>query len=175
MLEKLHSDPSVNHPLSLTHPIQFGCSAVLASLQAWGRHWGHWGRRGLWLLLLLCCLGWVGVEGAWGAEAAEPAPAAEAPLNLDLDASTIPSEKVQAFVTAYVQVVALIDQREGELQRAETESESFQIQQEIQTEAFELIESAGLTQQEYWQLLGLANSDPDFRDRILAQLEETTP
>ncbi len=173
MLKKLHLSLRVNYQTSVAFHAQHWVSACLRSLQTWGRQWVG---RGVWALLLLCCLTWGTMEVAWAADSPEePIPAAEAPLNLDLDASTIPSEKVQAFVTAYVQVVALIDQREGELQRAETESESFQIQQEIQAEAFDLIETAGLTQQEYWQLLGLANSDPDFRDRILAQLEETTP
>ena len=41
-----------------------------------------------------------------------------------------------------------------------------------QAEAYGLIEAAGLTRQTYWQLLGLANSDAEFRDRVLAQLEE---
>ena len=173
MLKKLNSCLTVNYQASFAFHPQHWVAACLRLLRTWGRHWVS---RGIGVILLLCCLTGGTMPAAWAAENPdEPIPAAEAPLNLDLDASTIPSEKVQAFVTAYVQVVALIDQREGELQRAETESESFQIQQEIQAEAFELIETAGLTQQEYWQLLGLANSDPDFRDRILAQLEETTP
>ncbi|WP_346292008.1 DUF4168 domain-containing protein [Sphaerothrix gracilis] len=90
----------------------------------------------------------------------------------NLTVNNISSEKVNQFVQAYLQVVELIDQRESELQSAETASESLQIQQEIQAEAFSLVTQAGLTQQEYWQLLGLANSDMEFRERILAQLEE---
>ncbi|MBD0337428.1 MAG: DUF4168 domain-containing protein, partial [Cyanobacteria bacterium Co-bin13] len=84
----------------------------------------------------------------------------------------IPSERVSKFVQAYLAVVDLIGQRETDLQRAETETESIQLQEKIQAEAYELIEQAGLTQQEYWQLLGLANTDPDFRERVLAQVEE---
>ncbi|MDA0673065.1 MAG: DUF4168 domain-containing protein, partial [Cyanobacteria bacterium] len=84
----------------------------------------------------------------------------------------IPSEKVTQFVTAYLQVVALIDERSEELERAPTEAESLQIQQDIQRSAYALIEENGLTRQDYWQLLGLANTDAEFRDRILAQLEE---
>ncbi|NJL84962.1 MAG: DUF4168 domain-containing protein [Leptolyngbyaceae cyanobacterium SM1_1_3] len=102
-------------------------------------------------------------------------PPSSVPMTLiesSLTANDISSEKVSQFVQAYLQVVALIDQRENDLQSAETESESLRIQQEIQTEAFSLITQAGLTQTEYWQLLGLANSDMEFRERILAQLEE---
>ncbi|MEO1124309.1 MAG: DUF4168 domain-containing protein [Cyanobacteria bacterium J06635_15] len=91
-----------------------------------------------------------------------------------LSASDISSEKVKQFVKVYLQIVDLIDQREIDLQRVETESESVQMQRQIRLEAFTLIEQAGLTRQEYGQLLGLANSDTDFRDRILAQVEETT-
>ncbi len=90
-----------------------------------------------------------------------------------IDASKIPSEKVNQFVQACLQVVALIDQREGELQAAETESESQQIQRDIENEAIALIENAGLTRQEYLQLLSLTNVDSDFGDRVAALLQET--
>ena len=104
---------------------------------------------------------------------AEPVAPADLPQPESVTESTdIPSEKVSQFVQAYVQVVGLIDQREAELQQAETEAESRQIQQSIQAEAFRLIEDQGLTLTEYVQLLGLANRDPDFRDRILAAIEE---
>lgn len=90
----------------------------------------------------------------------------------ELNAADIPSEKVDQFVAAYLQVVDLIDERGEELQRAETKAESLRLQQAIQTDAFKLIEDAGLSRQDYWQLLGLANTDAEFRDRVLAQLEE---
>lgn len=91
-----------------------------------------------------------------------------------LDASAISSEKVSQFVKAYLEVVNLIEQRESELQGAETESESIQVQQEIQARALELIEAEGLTLQEYLQLLGLANIDPEFGERVAAQLQEAS-
>jgi hypothetical protein len=90
------------------------------------------------------------------------------------DASDIPSETVSQFVTAYLAVVELIEQREADLQRAETEAESLQKQREIQAQAFQLIQETGLTRQQYWQLLGLANADADFRERVLAQVEEAS-
>lgn len=91
-----------------------------------------------------------------------------------LDPSNIPAEKVSQFVHACLQVVALIERREGELQGAETESESSRIEQEIEAEALTIIEQAGLTRQEYLQLLGLANTDPEFGERIAVQLQEAT-
>ena len=89
-----------------------------------------------------------------------------------LDATTIPAEKVNKFVQAYLQVWQLISRREGELQAAETEFESLRIAQEIETEALAIIEQAGLTNQEYLQLLGLANIDPGFGERIATGLQE---
>jgi hypothetical protein len=91
------------------------------------------------------------------------------------DANDIPSETVSRFVRAYIAVVKLIESRELSLQRAETDTESHQMQQEIQAAALELIQADGLTLSAYWELLGLANSDPEFRDRVLAQIDEADP
>ncbi len=91
------------------------------------------------------------------------------------DSSAISSEKVSQFVSAYLQVLALIERREGELRSAETTAESRQLEQDIQAQAFAIIEQAGLTRQEYLQLLGLANTDPEFSDRIIIQLQEAQP
>lgn len=102
----------------------------------------------------------------------QPAPTANGPGHPQPDADDIPSEMVNRFVQAYLDVVALIDQQESHLQRAETETESRQIQQEIQSQAITLIEDSGLTLQSYWELLALANADPSFRERVLAQVEE---
>lgn len=97
-----------------------------------------------------------------------------APSRPLVDPSSIPSEKVSEFVHACLQVVSLIERREGELQGAETESESLRVEQEIEAEALAIIEKAGLTRQEYLQLLGLANTDPEFGERIAVQLQEAT-
>jgi hypothetical protein len=91
------------------------------------------------------------------------------------DANDIPSETVSRFVKAYIAVVKLIESRELGLQRAETDTESRQMQQEIQAAALDLIQANGLTLSAYWELLGLANSDPEFRDRVLAQIDEAAP
>jgi hypothetical protein len=95
-----------------------------------------------------------------------------APQHSGLDADAISPEKVSQFVRAYLQVVSLVEQREGELQAAETDSESLRVQQETEAEALSLIEAEGLTIQEYMQLLSLANIDPEFGDRIALQLQE---
>lgn len=93
-------------------------------------------------------------------------------IHSELDPDNIPATKVSQFVHAYLQVIALIDRREGELQGAEAESESVQIEKEIEAEALAIIEQAGLTRQEYLQLLGLANTDPEFGERVALQVQE---
>jgi len=109
---------------------------------------------------------------------ADPIPAApeettpSPPTKAQSDASAVPSETVSRFVSAYLEVVKLIESREQSLQSAETDTESRQMQQEIQAEAVALIQAHDLTLQAYWELLGLANSDPEFRERVLAQLED---
>lgn len=97
----------------------------------------------------------------------------ESTASSGISADTIPSEKLNQFVQACLQVVALIERREGELQAAETDSESVRIQQDIEGEAIAIIEKNGLTRQEYLQLLSLANVDPDFGERVATLLQET--
>ncbi|NJR38808.1 MAG: DUF4168 domain-containing protein [Leptolyngbyaceae cyanobacterium CSU_1_4] len=123
-------------------------------------------------LALLTSLLLLGFSPAGWADSAEP-PAAliEPSAPSGVNANAISSEKISQFVQAYLQVVTLIDQREGELQGAETESDSLRIKQEIEAGAMRLIETEGLTFQEYLQLLTLANVDPEFSDRIVAQLQ----
>ncbi len=89
-----------------------------------------------------------------------------------LNASNISSEKVSQFVNAYLQVLDLIEQREDELQQAETTSESQQVTQDIETQANQIIAESGLTRQEYLQLLSLANTDAEFGERIATQIQE---
>jgi hypothetical protein len=135
------------------------------------------------LTLLVALLLWLspGFAGTVLAEDTPSSPSPTSPASEQIvpkrpgfDPSSIPSEKVSQFVHACLQVVALIDRREGELQGAETETESHRIEQEIEAEALAIIEKAGLTRQEYLQLLGLANTDPEFGERIAIQLQEAT-
>jgi hypothetical protein len=133
------------------------------------------------MVILGLGLGWSPV--AWAINMAMPSAQVSAPPGEDPappsssqpDASTVPSETVSRFVNAYLSVIRLIESREQSLQSAETETESRQMQQEIQAEAVSLIQAHDLTLQAYWELLGLANSDPEFRERVLAQIEETSP
>ncbi len=129
------------------------------------------------LILLFACLLLAFPALADSSTSATPeilAPSPSLPKPAGLDATSIPSEKVNQFISAYLQVVSLIDHREGELQGAETESESLRIQRDIEAEAIADIEKAGLSRQEYLQLLGLANVDPEFGERVVTLLQEST-
>jgi hypothetical protein len=95
-------------------------------------------------------------------------------IRSNLDPRNIPSEKVNQFVRACLQVVKLIERRERDLQSMEGSAESHRLEQEIEAEALAIIETAGLTRQEYLQLLGLANTDPEFGERVATQLQEWT-
>ncbi|MEY3299632.1 MAG: hypothetical protein RLZZ597_2892, partial [Cyanobacteriota bacterium] len=133
--------------------------------------WYRW--RGGWALVLALTIGLMAWPGWAIAETGQAATAAASPpTQAQPDASAVPSETVSRFVSAYLEVVKLIEAREQSLQSAETETESFQMQQEIQAEAVALIQAHDLTLPAYWELLGLANSDPEFRERVLAQIEE---
>jgi Domain of unknown function (DUF4168) len=88
------------------------------------------------------------------------------------ETTDIASNKISQFSRAYVAVVDLITAHENDLQKAETATESSQIEKLIQSEALEAIQSNGLTLPEYLQLVGLANRDSEFREQILAAMEE---
>ncbi len=91
---------------------------------------------------------------------------------MTFSADDIPSEKLTQFVMAYADVMKLIRRNEALIQTAETEQESIRLQQAIETSAVALIEAAGLTRSEYIQLLGLANLDDEFGEKIVTLLQE---
>ena len=145
----------------------------------------RWQKAGARILLswLLFLFGWVAGSLSTGdlssAAFAEPAPSSEVRnrtepslLGQNLNMDDISTEKISQFVQAYLQVLHLVESREAELQGAELESESQQIQREIEAQALGLIQAAGLTLQEYLQLLSLTNIDPEFGERVAAQLQE---
>lgn len=126
----------------------------------------------VWAMLLVLLLWGVGSQGVAHAAPLAVGSTVPQPILSRPSASDISSEKVSQFVQAYLQVLALIEQREGMLQGAETQPEAQQVEREIAAAALEMLEENGLTWQEYLQLLGLANSDPEFGERIAAQLQE---
>jgi hypothetical protein len=129
-----------------------------------------------WLGILLGIVGWLVINShpALAVDVVPPAATEEltAPASTNPTASDISSEKVSQFIQCYTQVLALVEQREPIVNGAETELEAKQLEREVEAEALKIIEQAGLTLPEYFQLLGLANTDTEFSERIAAQLQE---
>ncbi len=103
-----------------------------------------------------------------------PAWAESPPPSLEKLAPTpaIPSDKMTQFALAYGQVLQIVDRREVELQSAETESIAARIRRDVEMEALEAIESAGLNRQEYVQLLNLVSVDGEFGEEVALALQE---
>lgn len=128
--------------------------------------------------LILSALFWLPAAPCWAQDLSSlqksPQPVVTesefSPTNFDIN--SIPSEKISQFIQAYLKVLDLIDQRQGELLAAETEVASQRLEKEIETQAEEIIHQAGLSKQEYLQLLSLANVDPEFGERIAVGLQE---
>ncbi len=128
----------------------------------------------IWLLAFLVWILPIQITLAADSPSANPTETTPSLLGQNLDTDDISAEKINQFIQAYLQVLQLIEQRENELQGAEMESESQQIEREIESQAVSLIEATGLTLQEYLQLLSLTNLDPEFGERVAIQLQEAT-
>jgi hypothetical protein len=128
-------------------------------------------------VLILLCFVLMGLsQPVLAAETSSGLPTAPeevaSPASNNPTASDISSEKVSQFIQCYLQVLELVEQREPIVNAAETELEAKQLEKEVEAAALALIEQSGLTLPEYFQLLGLANSDAEFSERITAQLQE---
>lgn len=127
---------------------------------------------------LMVSLGSLGMSVPMAIAAPSPPPdietIPESPSAASVQVDDISAEKVSQFVNAYLRVLDLLERREGDLQAAETQLESARLAEEIEAEAVSIIDEEGLTVKEYFQLLGLANTDPDFGDRVATQLQEAT-
>lgn len=89
-----------------------------------------------------------------------------------LSADDVSSEKLSAFVTAYVAVMDVVERQEIPWQNAESESEALRLQQEVEEEAIAKIEASGLSQAEYLQLLNLIQVDTELGETIALLLQD---
>ena len=119
----------------------------------------------------LCVLCLIGFPAAAIAEGQTVLPAKT--IQPRSDSAEIAADKVDQFAQAYLQVLQVLSDRESELPAAETSAEALKVQQSIEAEAVERIESSGLTLPEYMQILGLASQDTDFRDKVLSRMDES--
>ena len=97
-----------------------------------------------------------------------------APAQSLVDSADIPSEKIDHFAQAYLQVLQLLSDREPELPAAETSAEAAKIQQSIEADAIKIIERNELTLPEYMDILSLASQDEAFQDKVLGRMDEST-
>lgn len=97
----------------------------------------------------------------------------EAPAPALDDSADVPSEQIDHFAQAYLQVLQLLSDREPELPAAETSAEAQKIQQSIEADAIKIIERNGLSLPEYMNILGLASQDESFQDKVLGRMDES--
>ncbi|MGM8226882.1 DUF4168 domain-containing protein [Cellvibrio sp. ARAG 10.3] len=78
----------------------------------------------------------------------------------------ISEEKVDQFVTAYVEVQKINQEYSEQLQATEAPEKATELQQEAQTKMQEAVADSGLTIPEYQQIASRAGQDQDLRARI---------
>lgn len=78
----------------------------------------------------------------------------------------ISEEKVDQFVTAYVEVQKINREYSEQLQATEVPEKATELQQEAQTKMQEAVTDSGLTIPEYQQIASRAGQDQDLRARI---------
>jgi hypothetical protein len=115
---------------------------------------------------LLCCLVLVLGPGAWAAETTTMV------ADTAVADTAIASDKLLQFANAYQQVLQIIDRREVEIKNAETDYIAARRIRDLEGEALGVIQSAGLSWQEYVQLLNLANLDSEFGEEVALALQE---
>jgi len=89
-----------------------------------------------------------------------------------VDTSTISSEKISQFATAYEEIIDIVHDYRDRIDSVETPEEADRLQSEIEAKANDIIQRSGLEPSEYFQLLGLANADAEFGERVVLQLEQ---
>ena len=89
-----------------------------------------------------------------------------------VSADDVSSEKLSAFVMAYVAIMDVVEHQEIPWQNAESDSEALRLQQKLEEEAITKIEASGLSQAEYLQLLNLVQVDTELGETIAALLQD---
>ncbi len=100
--------------------------------------------------------------------------AAQAPITQAFSPQAdVAAEKVDQFAQAYLQVLQLLSDRESEIPTAKTTAEALKIEQSIETDAVNIIQSSGLTMPEYMQILGLASQDAALQAKVLSKMDKS--
>ncbi|MGM0595177.1 MAG: DUF4168 domain-containing protein [Pseudomonadota bacterium] len=119
-------------------------------------------------ILTASLLGGALVLAPMTASSQEPAqnPAASAPSKADIG-----DEKLGQFVDAFVEVRELEQGFTSKLENIEDQEEAQALQQQTQQEMIGAVEDAGLSVEEYNNIVAAMRQDPELRDEILSQVE----
>lgn len=115
------------------------------------------------LAILSVSAGLLCVPALASAEAASTQPATPATQQTQVQVS---EEKIDQFVTAYVEVQKINKEYSEQLQTAEEPEKATELQQEAQTKMQKAVTDTGLTIPEYQQIASLAGQDAELRSRI---------
>ena len=83
----------------------------------------------------------------------------------------VSEEKVDQFVTAYVEVQKINQDYSAQLQAAAEPERATELQQEAQRKMQQAVTESGLTVPEYQQIASIAGQDAELRERIQNELE----
>lgn len=111
-----------------------------------------------------------GLACAPGLVSAQPPETAPAPAPATQPTADISEEKVDKFVTAYVEVQKISQDYSAKLQAAEEPEKATELQQEAQTKMQKAVTKSGLSVPEYQQIASLAGQNPELRARIEAEM-----
>ncbi len=84
----------------------------------------------------------------------------------------VSDEQVDQLVAALVKIEPLLRQASEDLRNAPNESAQAAIEQEFEAEATTIVTENGLTVDQYRQLITLANSNPNFGQRVYQELQQ---
>ncbi len=97
------------------------------------------------------------------------------PAPTGLTAEEVSDEQVQQLATALLQIEPMLRSASESLSEAESDEQRQQIAANFEQQATQTVVTVGLTVEQYRQLIELANSDPEFGQRVAAQLDEMMP
>ena len=82
------------------------------------------------------------------------------------ESRNVSTDQLDQFAQAYLQVLKLLSDRQNELPADQTSPAALEIQQSIEADTINIIQSSGLTLPEYMQILDRAIQDETFQRQI---------
>ncbi len=117
------------------------------------------------LVAILVGLGLIASPVAFAQEGQPSGPSAT------IDASDVTDAEIVRFAEANKAVNSIMQESSEAFDQAENADEANAIQSQVQDQLISAVEEAGLSAQRYNMLMQLAQSDPDFQDRMLSVMD----